>query len=219
MQSVNFLEIIKKKILGVVFLSLVFSLAAVWGESVKNKNYTGYFLIGVYQEGKAETADYEYDNFYYEEAVSRFSDSLEKWLKTPDFGTRVFEEKAGSLGTMRLSQRTNFFKIKRVAPQYLEVKFESKNKEEALKLREKVVTEIEREVSSKKEGKAVWFKIDPHELIFTKEKLSPLLVAGTSFVVGIFIFSLFLIAKDFLTYSESNFKRKKDLQKTHAYCD
>ena len=93
--------------------------------------------LTIFTQAEKETAEFNYDHYYAFEATDTLTDSLEEWLKSPAVRNEVkVETRANFKSADWIFWEKNNWKVRKKAPQIVEVVYYVKS-EEAAKLIEK----------------------------------------------------------------------------------
>ncbi len=124
LKSGDVLNIIWKDKLTVALVTVFCVILGLMFEGLRTPGFTtvGALLISV--EGDQKTTDFNYDHYYSMEAIDSLTDSLEEWLKNPSV---LNESRIKAKATFRSADwrfwEQNSWKIRKKAPQLIEVSF------------------------------------------------------------------------------------------------
>lgn len=126
----------------VVIILVAGGLGALWGGFAK-KPIKAAVSLDIVFSGQQEADDFKYDGYYAILAADEFSKSVQFWLKNQKTINDIFLTAA--INNKQLQPRANFFEVKKLSPQYLEVEYGTKEPGQA----EAIATSLQKVLSGR----------------------------------------------------------------------
>lgn len=188
MEFKELILIIKKGIKTIIFLVVVFLLAAYIFYVFQPAAQKVSLNINVTRAGVQETSDYRYDDFYRLQADERFSDTLVRWLGSPRIAADILE--AAGIEWRNMSERklSKFFEAKRFSSNYIAVNFVAVDSQKARKISDSINFVLNREIAKldEKQKEAGWFLVLVDSPLITNAKISLLVLLSGACLLAIF---------------------------------
>ncbi|PJE60076.1 MAG: hypothetical protein COU85_00195 [Candidatus Portnoybacteria bacterium CG10_big_fil_rev_8_21_14_0_10_44_7] len=112
---------------GVLLLGICGGAWGAWLPPIKT-----ILALNVFRLGTQEVADFKYDGYYALLAADEFANAIQFWLQSPRLVTDIFA--AAQIPGDVISPKTNFFAVKKLSAQYLEVEYGTKTQKQAADL-------------------------------------------------------------------------------------
>lgn len=177
-------------------------LGALWGGLVI-KPFKSAVSVDVVFSGVQEISDYKYDGYYAILAADEFSKSIQFWLKNQKTIIDVFA--LAQINGGSLEPKGDFFKVKKLSPQYLEVEYstqEFKQAEAIAMAIQEVLSKRSQEIKERS-GQSASFDILVQEpLIWRAQKTNIL----NGFLMGCFMGIILSLLVIFISIKPESFK-------------
>jgi len=130
-----------------------------------------------------ETSDFKFDGYYALEAADTLSDSIGEWLKSPEVVNDIYAKSGIDPSFKNIKSYSKKFQAKKLSAEFVEVKFESGNVNEANKIAGAIVEVVNSKTRSLKDASngEVSFSVSGNTPVIVENKLDALL----NFVIGI----------------------------------
>lgn len=189
MELKEMVKIFKKNIrlfLAIIILSVL--AGAMWKTLSPARN-EAVFAVHVTRTGTQETDDYKYDDFYRLQADEKFSDTVARWMQSPQIVSEILKKTGTDLESHSIRSLESFFEAKKMSPQMIEVSYDAEDFSRAKEISESVVETLNRQTSSlnKEQKSANWFLILGSDPLVEKKVVSWPSVLAVSFLVGFLI--------------------------------
>ncbi|MDD3607744.1 MAG: Wzz/FepE/Etk N-terminal domain-containing protein [Candidatus Moranbacteria bacterium] len=161
--------IIERKVLFIIILLLTVFLVIGW-LLFQPKKYQASLSVDITREKVNETTDYQYDQYYRLLADEKFADTVVQWTSDPQLVKEIFDEAGIKKDAKKLSQFSQLIKGEKLSANFIRIRFDVGEKEEAEKLAnsiEKIFTEktVRLNESAKDTN---WFKLSFSPAIIVK---------------------------------------------------
>jgi len=152
-------------------------------------SYLTSLALNISRQGKQETSEYKYDDFYRLQADEKFAETIVQWLQSPRTVTDIYAKAGIDTRQLTLRQLSKSLKAEKLSSQLVAVKFSAVNETAAQKISHSLVTVISENTENlnQKQNENTWFAIMAHEPIIAKNIFDPLNVLIVSLIVGIFV--------------------------------
>ncbi|MEA2006842.1 MAG: hypothetical protein U9O20_01640 [Patescibacteria group bacterium] len=146
------------------------------------------------QESSQSQEEYDFDQYYRLEADKSFAETLVQWLGDPGVVNFVFSDSKTEASGKSLSSFSKFFKAERLSPNYVQVRYVTKNPPAAAAIFSSTKEIITKKTNSLNEESkdSNWFKTIFSGPVVAEKKLSflPVFVGA---VVGGLLLSIFSV--------------------------
>ncbi|MBD3245152.1 MAG: hypothetical protein GF335_04115 [Candidatus Moranbacteria bacterium] len=177
------IKIIKKNLKLIIFCAILAGGMAVFVNHFKVKDYKVVSSINIIQLGKDQTDDYKYDNYYSQRAIEVFSDSFEKWFNDPTLIRRVIKE---SQLSRSIEKPSKFIKARKLAPNYLEISFDTLSPKEGQKIQENIAKIFKNKLQAQKKDKEIWFDLIFSDPYIEKNEISSVVLFLLTLIITAF---------------------------------
>lgn len=189
-QYIGILRKERKIISGTVLLVFVLVMAF---SGFKKTFYENDMLLLISRNGTQNTADYKYDGYYAGQASDNFADNVSQWLTSASMAHDIYSRAKVSNGIDKISNFSKIFKAKKMASQYVEVRYQTKSAEEGRNIARAIVDVLQEKADSlsKASSEEISFKIiynDP----FILESKTNFAVNGILAVLGGLFLGIFM---------------------------
>jgi len=194
MELKEYFEIIKRKYKLILAISFIVTFSTFLFSTLQPTRYETSLSLLLSKDKSQQTDDFKYDGYYALEASATLADSIVQWVKSPELVNSVYQkaEVDGVFGNLK--SYTKKFTAKKMSSQFVEVKFETNNVEEAEKISVAIIEEIDNKVEKLEkdsEGEVAFLVSNEEPIIIQKQK-NILLNSMIGFVSGIF-FGIFFV--------------------------
>ena len=193
MELKEYIKIIKKNSKLILAVAVIVGLSAFLFSIIQPVKYEVSLSLFINKDKTQETDDFKYDGYYALQAGEIIAGSVAEWLKSPEAVNAIYREAGVEHNFKSLRSYAKKFTVKKMSAQYVEVKFETNNKEDAEKISTAITEAVESKMKSleEKSGQEVSFSIESEKPIIIESKPDALLnlIIGlvSGFVLGIFI--------------------------------
>jgi len=179
----EYLKLIKKNSRLIITVCAITGISTFLFSILRPIKYDVSQSLFINKNGSQETDDFKFDGYYAFEAADTLSDSIGEWLKSPEVVSAIYGKSGIDPSFKNIKSYSKKFKAKKLSAEFVEVKFETKNIEEAGKISEAIVDVVNSKTASLKDfsGGEVSFSIAGGAPIVVENKLDALL----NFVIGI----------------------------------
>jgi len=195
MELARLVKIIKKEIVLILVLGIITAASASIFTRFKPLTYTVFCAISISQAEEDETKDYKYDNYYSGQAIDDFSDSFEKWFGDASLISESYKSAGIDLAGLSIRQRSKLVRARKLAPQYVEMRFEATSPDEGVRIVRSLIATLQRRVEGLRGDRDVWFTITAQEPLIVSEQMDPLVTAVIAFLGGAAMAAIIAIAK------------------------
>lgn len=134
MELRDYLKIIKRHYRLVFIITIVVALSTLIFTLASPVVYDTSLSLFITRATSQATKDYKYDGYYAIKSAELFSDNIEQWLASPEVVVEIYEQAEVNLVFRSLRNLRKKFKAYKMSPQYVEVRFKAREKEEAQKI-------------------------------------------------------------------------------------
>ncbi|MBU2025678.1 MAG: LapA family protein [Patescibacteria group bacterium] len=184
MELARLFLIIKKNITLILSSGVIACVFSLVFFNLKPLTYRVFFAITTCQTGIDSSADFQYDNYYSQQAISIFNESLKEWPRDPQIVKAAFEQSQSDLERLSPRQRKRIISVKKLAPNYLEISFIAKDEREARLIYDNLCRALEQKLADLGKDKIVWFKLKFSQPLITQNQWNISLVIIVSFLSG-----------------------------------
>jgi capsular polysaccharide biosynthesis protein len=181
-------------VLVLLFLVTVFS-------GLKSIFYENDMLLLISRNGTQNTADYKYDGYYAVQASDVFADNISQWLSSASVASEIYS-RAGAENKMRsLKDFSKVFKADKLSSQYVRVRYETNDKETAIKLA-RAMTDVLQEKAdllSASSIEQIGFKIIYSDPLSVKVQSDFVLNGILAIMGGLFLGVFIVLGKNYLS--------------------
>ena len=198
MELAKLIRIIQKDIVLILVLGIITALSALIFNKFKPLTYSVFCAISISQAEEDPTKDYKYDNYYSGQAIDDFTDSLEKWFSDASLISASYKNAGIDLGDLSIRQRSKLVKARKLAPQYIEMRFNAKSPDEGFAVTRSLIATLRSRVAELRGDRQVWFTINAQEPLILNDKWDPLVTALASLSGGIILGVIIVLVKFYL---------------------
>jgi len=134
MELRDYLKIIKKHYLLILLVTILAGASSFVFTLASPVIYDTSLSLFITPSASQDTQDYKYDGYYAIKASELFSDTVKQWLESPEVVVEIYKKAEIDLELTSLRKLRKIFSAYKMSPQYVEVRFKAKNKEEAQKV-------------------------------------------------------------------------------------
>lgn len=185
MELLELVKIIRKNILLIVVMGIVAAVSGVVFYRLRPLTYDVFCAITVSQDREDETTEYKYDNYYSQQAIDTFTDSLEKWFGDAQMISEAYAKAGINIADKSIRQRSKLIKARKLGPQYLELRFQSSSKEDAQKISKSVISVLSQRIEDLRGDRNVWFKVNARDPLIIENRWNLGIVALVTFCSGL----------------------------------
>ena len=151
MELKEYLKIIRKNSKLIIIISIITAVSAFAFSIAQPIKYEASLSLTIIKDKTQITDDFKYDGYYALQTSEIMADSIEQWLKSPETVNAIYKEAQVDLDFKNIKSYTKKFIVKKMSPQYVEVKFKSSTTEEAKKISTATIEIINAKVEKLKE--------------------------------------------------------------------
>ncbi len=194
MELQEYFEIIKRKFKLIIAIVFVVTFSTFLFSVLQPVRYETSLSLHLSKDRSQQTNDFKYDGYYALEASEKIADSIVQWAKSPELVNSVYQKAEVDGGFGSLKSYTKKFSVKKMSPQYIEVKFETNNAEEADKISVAITEEINNKMIKLKNDSdgEVSFSVNNENPIIIQKQKNIFLNSIIGFISGI-AFGIFFV--------------------------
>ncbi|MCK5332845.1 hypothetical protein KAJ41_03210 [Candidatus Parcubacteria bacterium] len=194
MELKEYVKVIKRKNKLIFIIALAVTFSSFLFSTLQPIKYETSLSLLLSKDKTQLTDDFKYDGYYALEASEKIADTITQWVKSPEFVNSIYQSAAVEGGFQNLKSYTKKFSAKKMSPQFIEVKFETNNVEEADKISLAVVEEINRKVKKieKDSEGEIAFLVSNENPITIKKQQNIFINSTIGFASGV-IFGVFFV--------------------------
>ncbi|MFA6097253.1 MAG: hypothetical protein WC788_06515 [Candidatus Paceibacterota bacterium] len=179
----EYLKLIKKNHRLIITVCAITGISTFLFSILRPITYDVSQSLFIHKNGSQETEDFKFDGYYAFEAADTLSDSIGEWLKSPEIVNEIYSRSGIDPAFKNIKSYSKKFKAKKLSAEFVEVKFESKNADEAGKISKAIIEVVNSKTTSfeKASNGEVSFLISGGMPVIVENKLDAL----ASFVIGI----------------------------------
>jgi capsular polysaccharide biosynthesis protein len=201
MELKAYIEIFKKEkntistaVLVLLFLVTVFS-------GLKSIFYENDMLLLISRNGTQNTADYKYDGYYAVQASDVFADNISQWLSSASVASEIYTRAGVENKMISLKDFSKVFKADKLSSQYVRVRYETNDKETAVKLAHAItdVLQEKADLLSVSSTEQIGFKIIYSDPLSVEVKSDFVLNGILAIIGGLFLGAFIVLGKNYFT--------------------
>lgn len=179
----EYLKLIKKNYRLIITVCAITGISTFLFSMLRPVKYDVSQSLFINKNGSQETEDFKFDGYYAFEAANTLSDSIGEWLKSPQVVNEIYAKSGIDPAFRNIKSYSKKFKAKKMSAEFVEVKFESKNVNEANKIAGAIVEIVNSKMTSIKDTSSgeVSFSISGSAPVIVENKLDALF----NFLIGI----------------------------------
>jgi len=193
MELKEYIKIIKNNLKLIFVITLITSFSAFLFSSLQPIKYETSLSLLLSKDGSQLTDDFKYDGYYALEASGILADSIVQWTKSPELVSSVYQKAQIDGKFKNLKSYTKKIIAKKMSPQYIEVKFETNNIDQANKISIAIIDEINGKIQKMKndsEGEIAFLISNENPITIKKEQnifLNSIIGLISGIMLGIFL--------------------------------
>ena len=184
MELAQGIRIIRKNIILIAVIALISAASGFLFYRLRPLTYDVFCAITVSQDREDKTEDYKYDNYYSQQAIDTFTDSLEKWFGDAQMISDAYGKAGISLEKLTIRQRSKLIKARKLGPQYIELRFNVASREDGIKISKGVVEIVGQRIEELRGDRQVWFEVSAREPLIIESRWNPILAVFAAFFGG-----------------------------------
>ncbi|MBW6440659.1 hypothetical protein K0B03_01330 [Patescibacteria group bacterium] len=173
MELKAYIKIIKKDYKLIFAVAFVVAFSTFIFLSLQPTRYETSLSLLLSKDKSQQTDDFKYDGYYALKASETLADSITQWAKSPELVNAVYQKAEVDGGFQNLKSYSKKFSAKKMSPQFVEVKFETKNIKEAEKISVAIIAEMNNKVQKIEEdsnGEIAFLISNKNPIIIQKQK-------------------------------------------------
>ncbi|MBD3238305.1 MAG: hypothetical protein GF332_01535 [Candidatus Moranbacteria bacterium] len=178
------IKVIKKNRKKTLIIASLITIIATVGYLIRPKQYQAMFAVTVLQKGSDQSSDYQFDNYYSQEAIDTFTDSLEQWPGNPGLIQTVYKKAGININNQDPSK---LIKARKLGPDYLEFRFKAKSPKNAQAIAKSLTEQLASELEKRKTNKKVWFSLDAGEPYIEEAQLPIVIFIPIAALTGLLL--------------------------------
>ena len=193
MELKEYIKIIKNNLKLIFVIALITSFSAFLFSSLQPIKYETSLSLLLNKDRSQLTDDFKYDGYYALEASGILADSIVQWTKSPELVSSVYQKAQIDGKFKNLKSYTKKIIAKKMSPQYIEVKFETNNIDQANKISIAIIDEINGKIQKMKndsEGEIAFLISNENPITIKKEQnifLNSIVGLISGIMLGIFL--------------------------------
>ena len=152
MELKEYLKIIKKNSKLILTIGIITAVSAFVFSAAQPAKYETSLSLAVIKDKTQTTDDFKYDGYYALQASEIIAVSIEQWFGSPEIVNAIYQKAKIDQDFKNIKSYTKKFTARKMSMQYVEVKFESKTREEAEKISVAAIEIINNKVEKLKES-------------------------------------------------------------------
>ncbi|MCK5491114.1 MAG: hypothetical protein KAI67_04695 [Candidatus Pacebacteria bacterium] len=189
MELKEYIKIMKKESKLIFVIAFIVTFSTLLFSILQPNRYETSLSLLISKDKSQQTDEFKYDGYYSLESSEKIADSIVQWVKSPELVNAVYIKAEVDGGFGNLKSYTKKFNAIKMSSQYIEVKFETNNIEEAEKISVAVISEVSNKVAKLKndsEGDIAFLISNEKPIIIQKQK-NILLNSIIGFISGMFL--------------------------------
>ncbi len=199
MELREYVKIVRKGSKLIIAVSVVTGLSAFLFSTMRPIKYEVSLSLFVKKVGTQQTDDFKYDNYYALKAADIIADSIEKWLKSPSVVDAIYQEAGIDRSFRNIREYTKRFSAKKMASNYVEVRFKAGSQQEAEKISSAIVKVVKMKTEtlegSKKEETG--YSIESESPVIVKDKVDIFFNLLIGLACGLILGTFIVFAKEY----------------------
>lgn len=196
----EYLKLIKKNYRLVITVCAITGISTLLFSVLRPVKYDVSQSLFINKDNSQETEDYKFSGYYAFEAADMLSDSIAEWLKSPEVVNSIYAKSGVDPSFKNIKSYSGKFKAKKFSAEFVEVKFESRNTDEAKKISGAIVDIINAKTASMKNtsNEEVSFSIAGSAPVIVENKLDALLNFMIGIASGLFLGIFIALSREYL---------------------
>ena len=192
MELKEYIKIIKNNLKLIFVTALITSFSAFLFSSLQPVKYETSLSLFLSKDKSQMTDDFKYDGYYALETSGIIADSIVQWIKSPELVDSVYQKAQIDGNFKNLKSYTKKITAKKMSPQYIEVKFETNNTDQANKISVAIIDEINskiQKIQEDSEGEIAFLISNENPITIKKEQnifLNLIIGLISGMILGIF---------------------------------
>ncbi len=192
MELKEYIKIIKNNLKLIFVTALITSFSAFLFSSLQPVKYETSLSLFLSKDKSQMTDDFKYDGYYALETSGIIADSIVQWIKSPELVNSVYQKAQIDGNFKNLKSYAKKITAKKMSPQYIEVKFETNNIDQADKISTAIIDKINNKIQSIKkdsEGEIAFLISNENPITIKKEQnifLNSIIGLISGIILGIF---------------------------------
>ncbi|MDD3006434.1 MAG: Wzz/FepE/Etk N-terminal domain-containing protein [Candidatus Pacebacteria bacterium] len=189
MELKSYLKVIKSEKKMIIALTLLTALFA-WVFSVyMPTRYETSVSLFIAKDGTQDTTEFKYAGYYALESGEIVADNIEKMLQSPQLVEKIYSVSGVDPNFKNIKGYKKKFTAKKMSNSYVEVSFETDNREDAEKLAKSLTAAVNEQVkgTASQSQNEVAFTIENTEPIIIESKPDATLNLGLGLLSGVFL--------------------------------
>lgn len=192
MELKEYTKIIKNNLKLIFVTALITSFSAFLFSSLQPVKYETSLSLFLSKDKSQMTDDFKYDGYYALETSGIIADSIVQWIKSPELVNSVYQKAQIDGNFKNLKSYAKKITAKKMSPQYIEVKFETNNINQADKISTAIIDKINNKIQSIKkdsEGEIAFLISNENPITIKKEQnifLNSIIGLISGIILGIF---------------------------------
>jgi capsular polysaccharide biosynthesis protein len=201
MELKEYIKIIKKRSKLILVVATITGSFAFLFSTIQPVKYETSLSLFINKNETQETDDFKYDGYYALQASEIIADSIEQWLKSPEFVNAVYQKAQVDQDFRNIKSYTKKFTAKKMSAQYVEVKFKSNNRQEAEKVSSAIAEAVNSKVKALGENseREISFSIESGNPIIIESKPSAFLNSIIGLVSGLILGIFIVFGKEYFS--------------------
>ncbi len=194
MELKEYIKIIKNDLKLIFVIAFITSFSAFLFSSLQPIKYETSLSLLLSKDRSQLTDDFKYDGYYALEASGILADSIVQWVKSPELISSVYQKAQIDGNFKNLKSYTKKIIAKKMSSQYIEVKFETNNIDQANKISIAIVDEINGKIQKMKNDseEEIAFLISNENPITIKKEQNIFLNSIVGLISGVML-GIFLV--------------------------
>lgn len=192
MELKEYIKIIKNNLKLIFVTALITSFSAFLFSSLQPVKYETSLSLFLSKDKSQMTDDFKYDGYYALETSGIIADSIVQWIKSPELVNSVYQKAQIDGNFKNLKSYAKKITAKKMSPQYIEVKFETNNIDQADKISTAIIDKINNKIQSIKkdsEGEIAFLISNENPITIKREQnifLNSIIGLISGIILGIF---------------------------------
>ena len=200
MELKEYIKIIKNDLKLIFIIALITSFSAFLFSFLQPVKYETSLSLLLSKDSSQMTDDFKYDGYYALEASGILADSIVQWIKSPELISSVYQKAQIDGKFKNLKSYTKKITAKKMSQQYIEVKFETNNIDQANKISVAIIDEINNKIQNIKKDseEEIAFLISNENPITIKKEQNIFLNSIIGLISGVMLGIFFVFFKRYL---------------------
>jgi len=199
MEFKEYIKIFRKQKKIIFDAAIVVFISAMVFTFLKPVSYDNDLALLISRKGAQETANYKYDGYYAGQAADAFADNVSQWLSSASLVNEIYSRAKINNDFASFKNFSKVFKAKKMASQYIEVRYQTKDSKEAVDIAHAIVDVLQEKADSlsKANNEEVSFKIIYNDPFTLREENNIFFNAILAIVGGLFLGMFAALAKEY----------------------